>query len=520
MINRGSIILKSSLFIVFLCIYVLIASGHYGGDAINNYLVTKSLAERGSLSISKDMLDIEDLKIDAVGTPGRDGQLFSHFGLGMPLLQMPFYLLGLLISLLVPKLSGSYITFFTVSFTNTVISAVNALLIFCIATAMGSNRRRAAALSFIYGISTMAIVYAKVGFIEPAMVMFMLISFYLLVLNRGTASGRGVFLSGLCFGLMFFTRIHSIILLPSFILYLSTISKRRWRDLAMFLIGPAAFLAVVLSLNYYQFGAVFATGYGAGPYVNTNTGGIASIIRLICQGGRALKALYYYLLSTGKGIFLYNPVIILSVFCIRAFWKQHRDEAIFILTALAIQLVFFSSMFIRGSIFSWGPRYIFPAVPLMVIMLIGCLDSPVKRLSAFFLAVIGLLIQIPALLVNYSRYIFFVKDRLGLDEYMINFIPDLSPIKGTWLLLLSAISRITGGAAGDFIYTPDERLVAPLTASFQGYDFFDLWFINIIRFDPGYHMIVKVALAFICMVLIGASLSLASNIIRGQDSGI
>ena len=68
------------LFLFMLSAYTLVASGHYGGDAINNYLVTKSVVERGCLYISRDMLSVEEVKIEVVGTPGRGGKYYSHFG--------------------------------------------------------------------------------------------------------------------------------------------------------------------------------------------------------------------------------------------------------------------------------------------------------------------------------------------------------------------------------------------------------------------------------------------------------
>ena len=63
--------------------------------------------------------------------------------------------------------------------------------------------------------------------------------------------------------------------------------------------------------------------------------------------------------------------------------------------------------------------------------------------------------QLPAVLVHYSSYINFVVESLKMPEYAINYIPDLTPIKGAWAILVSVVKTCVTGQGGSFVFNPD-----------------------------------------------------------------
>jgi hypothetical protein len=128
------------------------------------------------------------------------------------------------------------------------------------------------------------------------------------------------------------------------------------------------------------------------------------------------------------------------------------------------------------------------------------------RIASWGASIIGFFVMLPCMFVNQSKFYFFVKDKLGLPEYMINFIPDLSPILGAWKMFASRILYTVKGMDPIFMYNPDYRLISPISASMAGYNNFDSWVIKIINFSPEYSAFA-VALAAVMAIISAATLT-------------
>ena len=466
------------LFFLVLSVYLLVASGHYGGDAVNNYLTTQSMIINKSIEIDTKGFNISEVKLDKEAVVrGVGGAAYSSQGIGMPLLQVPLYLIGLIISKVVSTLPSGYITFFLVSFTNSFISAVNAVLLFMIMLKLDFNRKHAVYLSVAYSFCTWAIVYSKTGFSEPAQVTFMLLALLALFSyfkKRGNSKALLV-LAGVSLGFMGLIKSYSIILCPIFALYFwSKSEKGRKADILIPAISYAAVFSVELLLNHVRFGGILKSGYG-----DTLAVGFG-------YGKHFFKGLYYYWFSSGKGFFFYNAFLALAFISWRTFYTKNRKEFWLVLFIILAYVLYFAHFFKRGSIFSWGPRYLFPITPLFLLFMEGLFK---RKTLVYILALLSLLtfaVQIPAVVMNYSKYIYFVKERLGLEEYMINFIPDLSPIKGCWHLLVSSIGNRFFGSEHLFLYSPDPVFIKPVSSVMSGYGILDLWYVNLAAFNKQY----------------------------------
>lgn len=218
-----------------------------------------------------------------------------------------------------------------------------------------------------------------------------------------------------------------------------------------------------------------------------------------------MKGLYYFLVSSGKGYIFYNVAMILGFFAIKYFFRRNRSFCVFVLALLLSNLLVYSFIFVRGSLFSWGPRYLFPTLPLFALFLAEFMsknDTLKRKAVVFMFAVIGFLIQLPNFFVNFSKYLFFVKEKLGLSEYLIDFMPELSPIKGAWALFLSLISRFLGGGSLSLSFNPDLWFFTTTTASLDGYDVFDIWWANVSKISGSLApYVMAVALAYVILGL-------------------
>jgi len=490
------------IFLFFAAVYGIFSIGHYGGDGYQDYLTAESIVLDGNLSLYDRPQDKDELEyIKDVGTEGRGGRTYSSRGvLGMPMLLAPFYLAGHLISTLVKSAPHDYVTMLAVSFANPVICALICMMVFLISEKLEFDIRTSTVLALITGLCTMLPVYARAGFPGPAVVLLLLLSVNAMVGYRSLFAIRHVFFSALFLSLMVLCKAYSVIFIPCFLIYIiwvlassSLPAHTRAGHVTVFMAVCGVFLALLLLTNRYIYG-------GALTFGGVNA---AAIGKRILGAPHVLKGFYYYLLSTGKGFFIYNIPVILSFFALdRALMKRKKITALFLLI-FAVNLLFYVKSFRRGSLFCWGPRYLLPSAPLLVILLGYYLEKYRNALSKTALwaaSIAGFLMMLPCMLVNQSKFYFFVVEKLKLEEYMINFIPDLSPIKGAWWMLISKVGQATGAWTWEFVYDPDYKLVAPVSAVMDGYNYFDIWFLKVMEVAPGYGPAVSVILAAMALV--------------------
>jgi len=122
------------------------------------------------------------------------------------------------------------------------------------------------------------------------------------------------------------------------------------------------------------------------------------------------------------------------------------------------------------------------------------------RLFLWLLSAAGFLIMLPCMFINQSKFYLFIVEKLRLDEYLINFIPDLSPIKGAWWMFVSRIMQNLTGKDIQFVFAPDYWLVKPTSAFMDEYNYLDLWYLEVMRQSPHFAQFVYTVLA--CLALL------------------
>ena len=487
--SQGSCVIAIAVF--FVSLYSLFCIGHYGGDGYEDFLTAKSIVLNHSLAFkgssdSSESNDIDELnyKKDA-GIKGRDGRIYSsRGGIIIPIILSIFYFIGHIISGSFKSIPHDFITMFFVSFFNPIVSAMNCLLIFLISSCLPFSRRTSIFLALIYGLATMVPVYARTGFEEPAMTSFILLAIYFILRFKNTVKRKYLVMGGIAMGLAVFTKSTAIIFLPAIIFYagwvmLSDLKKRSsfLKDAAMFLIPLLAVLVVIIGCNYFIYGKMLKFGGREA----------LSVAGRVMEAPHVLKGLYYYLFSTGKGLFLFNLPLILSFAGLMSVPSKRRKEAALFILIFACNLLFFSMSFRRGSLFAWGPRYLYPSVAALVFLAGFFIENNRNlkgNLIAAVLSVTGFLIMAPCMFINQSKFYLFVKEKLNLPEYMINFIPDLSPILGAWKMFVSNLIFIARGIDAPFVYSPDQKFIPVTSASMAGYNNFDFWFTKILYYKP------------------------------------
>jgi len=445
------------LFGLFAVLYLLTASGRIQQrDEETMYRVTRNLLETGDLAIQSEVMTLEPAGLpgflptqeitfeSTFASPGRDGRSYSKYGIGQSLATVPLYLLGKVLAPLLPSPTFQYGAKLLVSTFNALMTAATCALLFAWARTLGYSHRTGLLLSTVYGLTTMAWVHTKSFFAQPATSFCLLTAAYACSRFRQATGRRWLVLAGASLGGAILFRPTAAIAIPTFILVLplcwrdavpdSEVALQKHagspppapqplRDLASFLAPLALALALGALYNVVRFGSFLGSGYSEAGWDTP-----------------FLYGLYGLLFSPGKGLFLYNPILILALVGLALLGRQHKVEMWLIAFLTLSYLGFYAGYRFWTGGWNWGPRFLLPLIPLLTLAVAPFLEgTPVRggRTAFGFLAVLGLLIQLPAVLVDHSRHLVALSEAHP-DDYYERSIREaaMSPVVNQWPVTL------------------------------------------------------------------------------------
>ena len=183
-------------------------------------------------------------------------------------------------------------------------------------------------------------------------------------------------------------------------------------------------------------------------------------------GGDPLVGLCGLLLSPGKSVFLYAPPVLAGVLALPVFWRRAHSEAVLIGLLTVSQIALVAPLTFWAGDSAWGPRYMVPLVPLLLLPLVAWLDRAASRTRLGLRALaalvgLGLLVQTVGNASNPHTYIFETGGPDGSGAQQRWFEPLASPLvaSGRQLLQRAAeyVRPMPSGtlAAGAGFYPPD-----------------------------------------------------------------
>jgi hypothetical protein len=258
---------------------------------------------------------------------------------------------------------------------NPIITALTAAMLYLIARQLQYSVRRAGALGYTFGLATLAWPYARTFLREPLVGLLFVVALFAYLTWRHT--GRIRWLIGMLAMLAIATTVKSIslVIVPVFILLAAVDLLQRQRRFLP-LVGAAMIglllLGILIAENRYTTSIDSFTQYLSGFTLT-----------------QVLTTIYGMLLSPGKGIVFYMPVILaawLSIARVRRYRRLFWGFGVVVPLAMIIGYGNNLSWF-GGQV--WGPRFLMPVLPLMVLPLLDCLD----RRSTWVLIAISIGLQ-------------------------------------------------------------------------------------------------------------------------------
>ncbi len=354
---------------------------------------------------------------------------FAPYGIGLSLVAVPFYLLGVGASNLFPamyseQVGSAGLTVYVLLLTNLVLTVASIYLFYRLLKRLNFTTGPALASSALYGLGTMAWHYARTFLSEPLVTFCLLTALLCSLKYRQAANWKWTFLIGFMLGLAVATRINNLIVLPFYALYLVWAwweredrlkgglvwqsLKRALRDGVCFGAGIGFWLLIINWYNLARYSSAITTGYT----LDSN-----SFDTPLWTG------LYGQLFSTGKSIFLYNPVLILGLLGLPFALKRHRSFSLLCLGIIAAYLTLYGTWLRNGWLGGgvWGLRFLVPLLPLFLwpsaylFTYLGQKSSNGTRLGfnwmkaatltlILLLTAASLLVQFLSIIVNYQIY--------------------------------------------------------------------------------------------------------------------
>jgi hypothetical protein len=361
-----------ALFCVLAAIYLLTSGGHtYSYDEETMFGLTESIVERGSLVVPTcgNCTVLRSI-------PMPEGRNYSRYGPVQSLVAIPPYLVG-------RALAGGddaarwFATRFAATLLTALVTAWIGALLYALARRLGATHGAALLTALLYGLGTQAWPRAKTFFADPLTTLLILAGVYCwwrldnptgattAARTReltGWAAGLGL-LCGVSVGVKFGA---GIILLPFGIAGAASL-WRAWRaggptPRGLATIAGAAALAVAVPLaavgwyNWVRFGSLTETGYGG-----REVGAV--------QGGDWWAGFSGLMLSPGKSLFVFSPVVILGLLSLWPFARRHLRPALLVGGLIVLHIAFYSRVPQWDAGTSWGPRYLDFIVPLCLLPL-------------------------------------------------------------------------------------------------------------------------------------------------------
>jgi hypothetical protein len=318
------------------------------------------------------------------GTPGSDGQRFSRYPPLALARLVPFIFAGLPV---LPKTTlvmnigeypfGPLLLF---GFHNVVYGALTvALLYLCSNRIYSRNVSLVVALSLLA--TTLGLAY-KQTMSEPLQGLLLVLSLRAILAERFSSTAFTLPLAA-----CFLVRNSAIgYIAGGFVLLLAL---RRWRA-AVELAGWSAVSALLwMAYNVYRFGDPLSSGYVSAwdtfPF-------------------DVVPGFVHLTLSPGRGLFFYSPILLLGLLGLPALWRRHREAAAFIAAMVGGGLALFCCWNWTAAGGCYGPRYIIPLCPLLLLPLGEWLPGR-KGLVAALLAV-SVLFHLPGYLISPVDYLY------------------------------------------------------------------------------------------------------------------
>lgn len=383
----------------FLCVYLLTNSADLlqNGDTDLRIQTAQAFVDHTRLWIADPMW------LDNRTAIGRGGHLYAYYAPGQEVLTIPLYILGQFlfqaINLHYDLGTLNVVTLYSTRSLDLILGAILAAVFYLMAVSIGLRRNSAVVLTLVFGLATAAWPDAQSALEQTQVDLFLLLAVLAewTFVKRGMSNRWLLVLSGAAMGFGILTRYDFAIYLAPVMLFPVALrfayrSRGAVLDLVAFAAGVVPGFLLIGLWDWLRFGNVLTTGLHERTFGEPPLLGLASI-----------------LVSPGKGLIWYVPILFLLPWAVPAFVRRVPALSLLFFALFLFPLMFYANIFYWHGDPAWGPRYIYVAIPYLVLPLGEIVDRWRARarplqVVAVTLVAVSLAIQVAAVSVTPWRF--------------------------------------------------------------------------------------------------------------------
>ena len=254
-----------------------------------------------------------------------------------------------------------------VALANAFVSALGVVLVVRIVRRLNYSERVALVSGLIYAVGTMAWPYAKFDFSEPLVTTLLLAAVWLVLVHSATERHRYALLAGFLAFAAVLTKYVSVIAVPILLagLVVGVRPGGAWTETFRRSIRPALLFSAPF------LGVVPPALIAAAVLFDFHLLYVSELIGGLQRGWLELPfrlGLVGLISSWGKGVLWYNPILLVTLPVVPWFIRRHGWRSlVFVAIPVAYALLYSRKQVWYGGN-TWGPRYLVPALPLLVIV--------------------------------------------------------------------------------------------------------------------------------------------------------
>ncbi len=496
--ERGRFTLLSALIV---CMMLTISHGVMGTDAYQTYMTAESMVVDHDLNIANQKHDwpSQYSSPQFFGTDGINGGKFCRQDLGLALYLVPFYSIGRLAAFPFQEPMKSYLTMFLSTLWAMPLASILSILLLYTTVKRLTNAGLAFTSVVLFWFASPFSVYARESMSESLLGLLVTLYFYA---NYGKPrSIRSNWLSWIALGLLPLVKFAYLLLSVALWIADSVTDRKQGivenRRIFISALPMIVSVAVDLGFNWFRF-------HQLKPAYSISENPVAYYTLSLSGFMRGIIGLW---MSPTKSILLYAPAALIGLFGLYRLpssFSEVRLRAILVIGLLT--LIHAPLIFWHGD-GAWGPRYLMPALPALIICGMIWLDQyksvPAARKICMAAAILGIAVQFPAWFVKpaITRNLHeSVEPGQNVPYFSLN--PRVQPIVIEYASLFSLLSSQAGH--GSLVWNYDSHMV-----SLEGLDEPNSWFAYGIRS----HTLPTHSSKFIIAVLVNSVLFVSIGLI-------
>lgn len=403
-----------SIFIFFWAIFALSNSGVDSSEGLFHYEVAVQIIKNGQLGFITQP--------EGVFQIAPNGRFYAGHEIGNTLFMLP----TAFINVMLENLAARFVSLetiekaqqFILSFQAGIYSSLTATIFFALLRVGFHQTVISSFLSTICLVfTTFFWTYSRNLFDGVLCTTLLTASFLCLIRYRQTKQSGFIISCFLALGFALITRVSMILGIFAAFIYLLIYSyssiTQKLRELILAATTLIPFILWQCWYNWLRTGIFYKSPVQTSVYAGNNS-----------LDGNIFVGLSGLLFSPGKSIFLYAPLLIISIFLFRRFCRQYTKEGIYIATLTIIWLLLHSRLRSWYGAAGWGPRHLITILPIVFLPFGVYFEYITQKISlkvtTIGLASWGFILGLSSIISNWHfRMMYAVERNLADDNNFI-----------------------------------------------------------------------------------------------------